>query len=92
MQAELADALPRNLLVSGEVIEEMAQREPATLEALKQALADNKAALIGGEYAEIRLAAAGARGHRGSPSPRACRPTKDIWSGVPRSSAGGDSD
>ncbi len=55
LQAELTSGLPRNLLVSGEVVEEMARREPATFEALKQALADNKAALIGGEYAENRL-------------------------------------
>jgi len=55
LQAELTSGLPRNLLISGEVIEEMARREPATLAALKQALADNHAALIGGEYAENRL-------------------------------------
>ena len=47
--------MPRNLLVSGEMIEAMAQREPATLETLKQALAGDKAALVGGEYAESRL-------------------------------------
>ena len=55
LQVELAGGLPRNLLVSGESLEEMAQREPATLETLRQALADNRAALIGGEYVEIPL-------------------------------------
>ena len=55
LRAELAGALPRNLLVSGEVIEEMARREPETLDALKQALAAGTAALIGGEYAEVPL-------------------------------------
>jgi alpha-mannosidase len=55
LQAELSSGLPRNLLVAAEVVEEMAEREPATLEALKAALADQRAALIGGEYGESRL-------------------------------------
>ena len=53
--AELTGELPRNLLISGETIEAMAQREPATLEALKKALAAGKATLLGGEYTESRL-------------------------------------
>ena len=55
LRDELAGGLPRNLLVSGEVIEEMAHREPETLDALKQALAAGSAALIGGEFAESPL-------------------------------------
>ncbi len=55
LQTELADATPRNFLVSGEVIEKMAAQEPAVLEALKTALAENRAALIGGEQVEIPL-------------------------------------
>ncbi len=55
LQAELSSGLPRNLLVAAEVVEEMARREPATLEALKQALANQRAALVGGEYGESRL-------------------------------------
>jgi alpha-mannosidase len=55
LQAELASGPPRNLLVAAEVVEEMACREPATLEALRQALADHRAALIGGAYGESRL-------------------------------------
>ena len=55
LQAELADKLPRNLLMSAEVVEVMAQREPATLDTLKQALADDRAALVGGERVEFPL-------------------------------------
>lgn len=36
LRDELADGLPRNLLVSGEVIEEIAGREPETLDVLKR--------------------------------------------------------
>jgi alpha-mannosidase len=55
LRAELAGGIPRNLLVSGKVIEAMAQREPATLDALRQALAVNTATLIGGEDDELPL-------------------------------------
>ena len=55
LQTELANGLPRNLLIVGEVVQQMAQREPATLDALKQALAENRAGLIGGENVEIPL-------------------------------------
>ena len=55
LRDELADGLPRNLLVSGEVIEEMARREPETLDALKQALAAGSVALVGGERSESPL-------------------------------------
>jgi alpha-mannosidase len=55
LRKELASGVPRNLLVSGEVIEEMARREPETLAALKQALAAGSVALVGGEFAEIPL-------------------------------------
>jgi alpha-mannosidase len=55
LRSELADRSSRNLLVSGEAIQQMAEREPATLDALKQALAENRAALIGGEFVEAPL-------------------------------------
>ncbi|MGA2031420.1 MAG: hypothetical protein ABSG68_04125 [Thermoguttaceae bacterium] len=55
LRTELGRPLPRNLLVSGEMIEEMARREPATLEALAKALADNRASLVGGEFSEYEL-------------------------------------
>jgi alpha-mannosidase len=55
LREELAGAAPRNLLICGAVVEEMAQREPETLEAIKRALAADTAALIGGDYAELPL-------------------------------------
>ena len=51
----VCQGIPRNILAAGAVIEAMAQREPATLDALRQALAANTAALIGGEYHELPL-------------------------------------
>jgi alpha-mannosidase len=47
--------LPCNLLVSADVIEEIARREPETLEALKKALAAGSVSLIGGERSETSL-------------------------------------
>jgi alpha-mannosidase len=55
LREELAGKLPRNLLLSGEAIAEMAQREPATLAALKQALENRTAAIVGGEFNEGAL-------------------------------------
>lgn len=55
LRRELDGSLPRNLLISGGLIDEMAQREPETLRALDQSLADGSAALIGGEFDETPL-------------------------------------
>lgn len=55
LRAELADALPGNLLISGETIAQMAQREPETLAALVEAIEKGKAAIIGGEFTEAEL-------------------------------------
>ncbi len=55
LRAELTAGLPRNLLCSGEVLEELARCESQTLEVLKQALAADRAALVGGEWSESRL-------------------------------------
>lgn len=55
LRAELAGQTPTNLLVSGEVIREMARREPATREALTDALQNNRASLVGGEFGEREL-------------------------------------
>ncbi len=55
LRTDLSSPLPRNLLISGAVVEEMAQREPETLETLKRALAAGTATLIGGEYTELPL-------------------------------------
>ncbi|OHB83573.1 MAG: hypothetical protein A2V98_10200 [Planctomycetes bacterium RBG_16_64_12] len=52
LREALAEELPTNLLISGETIEEMARREPATLAALKEALRRNTVALVGGEFCE----------------------------------------
>lgn len=41
-----------NLLLSGETLELMAEKEPASLEALRSALAAGQAGLIGGHYVE----------------------------------------
>jgi alpha-mannosidase len=52
---ELQAAVPLNLLLSGEVLEEMAAREPDSLAALKDGLSKKTAAIVGGEYAELPL-------------------------------------
>ena len=50
-----ADAAPRNLLLSAVVLEQMATREPATLELLRQAVQQGAASIVGGEYDELPL-------------------------------------
>ena len=55
LRRELAAGRPCNLLISGKVLEEMADREPATLDALCQALTAGTATVIGGEYDEFPL-------------------------------------
>ena len=55
LRAELAGDQPHNFLASGEVIAELARREPETLDRLKQALTDGAATLVGGEFTEVPL-------------------------------------
>ena len=55
LRAELASEGPTNLLVSGQTIQQMALREPATLAALKEAIQQGKAAIVGGEFDEHEL-------------------------------------
>ena len=55
LRAELSSPAAVNLLLSGQVIEEMAQREPASLEAVREALEKGRLGLIGGEYSEREL-------------------------------------
>jgi alpha-mannosidase len=55
LRKELAAGIPRNLLISGEVLKEMARREPDTLAVLKQALTNNSLTIVGGEFAELPL-------------------------------------
>lgn len=55
LRAELARPIPTNLLITGEALEAMAQREPESLRLLREALENNRAALVGGEMHEIEL-------------------------------------
>ncbi|MGO8688523.1 MAG: hypothetical protein ACLQLG_02730 [Thermoguttaceae bacterium] len=55
LRGELAAGTPVNLLVSGEVLDEMARREPASLSALREALAGGRVGLLGGHYREREL-------------------------------------
>ncbi len=47
--------MPRNLLISAEVLEEMSAREPGTLELLRQALQQGSTSIVGGEHRELEL-------------------------------------
>ncbi len=55
LRRQLARSSPTSLLISGKVLEQMAQREPATLAALRQAVDGRTASVIGGEYLELEL-------------------------------------
>src|SRR6202041_2674258 len=44
---------PCNLLMTAEVLEQMAEREPATLAALRHALEQGTASIVGGEFREL---------------------------------------
>ncbi len=46
---------PCNLLLSAQVLEQMAAREPATLEALRDAMRRGAASVVGGEFCELDL-------------------------------------
>jgi len=59
LRAELANALPSNLLISGEVIARMARREPETLAALVEAIEKGTATIVGGEFVEGELSLLG---------------------------------
>ncbi len=52
---ELAKSIPTNLLLSGEVLEQMARQEPAILARLREAADSNRVVIIGGEYDEAAL-------------------------------------
>ena len=49
LKQELEGDAPINLLLSGQVLEEMAQQHPATLTALQFALDRGTASIVGGE-------------------------------------------
>ena len=55
LKQELEGDAPVNLLLSGQVLEEMAQQHPATLTALQHALDRGTASIVGGEYTERTL-------------------------------------
>ena len=55
LRAELALPGPTNLLISGRLVDEIARREPATLAALKEAIENQRATIIGGEFDEQEL-------------------------------------
>jgi alpha-mannosidase len=55
LRQELAGQEPLNLMVSGEVIEQIAAREPATLAALRERLQAKTLTLVGGECRETEL-------------------------------------
>ena len=55
LRDELAAGRPLSLLLSGEAIEAMARREPASLAALREALDRGQVSIVGGEYAEREL-------------------------------------
>jgi alpha-mannosidase len=55
LRCELAGTLPTNLLTSGEVIDQMASREPASLAAIRERLSNQTIGIIGGEYRETEL-------------------------------------
>jgi alpha-mannosidase len=55
LRKELQNSSPHNILLSGDVLEEMATREPQSLAALKETLSQKTASLIGGEFAELPL-------------------------------------
>src|SRR5262245_53283298 len=55
LAAEFGRQSPTNVLISADLVAEMAAKEPATFEALKEGLAAGRIGLIGGEASEERL-------------------------------------
>lgn len=54
-RAELAQRSHTNLLMAGEVVERLAETEPDSLEALREAMAAGRVDILGGEYRESHL-------------------------------------
>ena len=55
LRAEIANDIPQNLMISGSVLDEMADREPETLAAIRRKMESGRLSVIGGEYTESRL-------------------------------------
>ncbi|HVX11093.1 MAG TPA: hypothetical protein VHC22_07935 [Pirellulales bacterium] len=53
--AELQEPVPKSLLISGELIERLAEQQPETLVALREALGQKRVSLVGGDYVEDEL-------------------------------------
>jgi len=54
-EMRLANSAPRNLLISGNLLDIIAERHPATLDAIRRAVDEKRLGLIGGEYVELPL-------------------------------------
>ena len=52
LRGELADAVPKSVLISGELVERLASEQAETLSELRQAPAEKRVSLAGGEYVE----------------------------------------
>jgi alpha-mannosidase len=52
LRAQLQDPTPANVLITGELLEQLARCESPTLEALKQAVENATVTVVGGEYQE----------------------------------------
>ena len=55
LRQELDDPVPKNLLISGQLVERLAEMHPETLSSLQLALDHSRVSLVGGEYAEGEL-------------------------------------
>ena len=65
VRSQLGGGTACNLLISGQVLQEMADREPATLAALRDALQRGAASIVGGEFRELELPLLGPEAIRG---------------------------
>lgn len=55
MRADIDDLTPGNFMIRGELLDQLAERSPETMQALKAAVAAGTTGLIGGEDVELRL-------------------------------------
>lgn len=55
LRYELSGATPVNIMICGELLRRLAQIQPQSLAALKLALEEGRACIIGGEYCELEL-------------------------------------
>ncbi len=55
LREQLGVSLRGNVLASAELLEVMAAQEPESLAALREAVSENRIALVGGEWRELRL-------------------------------------